>query len=104
MNSVTPKELKQQLDRGEEILLIDVREQNEREICQIGGTLIPLAEVPSRMSEIPRDGAVVVYCRSGGRSGRAIEFLEGQGYTNLVNLAGGVLRWSDEVDSSVVKY
>lgn len=104
MQSITPRELKARLDQGEHLTLIDVREENERAICQIGGKLIPLAQVPDRAAEIPRDSTVVVYCRSGGRSGRAIEFLEGQGYTNLINLSGGVLRWSDEVDADVQKY
>jgi rhodanese-related sulfurtransferase len=104
MKSITPKELKDKLDQGDEVVLIDVREQNERELCHIGGTLIPLSQIPARSAEIPKQGDVVIYCRSGGRSGQAIEFLESQGYTNLINLAGGVLRWSDDVDSSVVKY
>ena len=104
MQSILPKELKQRLDQGENLTLIDVREENERDICHIGGSLIPLAQVPERVNEIPRDTPVVVYCRSGGRSGKAIEYLQGQGFTNLINLSGGVLRWSDEVDASIEKY
>ena len=104
MNTILPKELKEKLDGGEALTLIDVREDNERAIGHIGGTLIPLGEIPQRFEEIPRDKPVVVYCRSGGRSGRAIEFLEGQGFANLSNLVGGVLRWSDEVDPSFPKY
>jgi adenylyltransferase/sulfurtransferase len=104
MKTIEPKELKAKLDSGEKLTLIDVREENEREICHIGGTLIPLAQVVERRAEIPQDLPVVVYCRSGGRSGRAIEALEAQGFSNLYNLVGGVLRWSDEVDGSVVKY
>jgi rhodanese-related sulfurtransferase len=104
MNSITPRALKQKIEQGEQILLIDVREESERAVCHIGGTLIPLAQVPARIAEIPRDGSVVVYCRSGVRSATAIEYLENQGYKNLQNLTGGILRWSDEVDSSVVKY
>ena len=104
MKSITPKELKLKIDQGESPVLIDVREENERALCHIGGTLIPLAQIPARSAEVPRQGEVVIYCRSGGRSGKAIEFLESQGYTNLTNLVGGVLRWSDEVDASVQKY
>ena len=104
MNSITPRELKQKIEQGGQILLIDVREENERALCHIGGTHIPLAQIPSRAAEIPNEGSVVIYCRSGGRSGKAIEYLESLGYKNLQNLAGGILRWSDEVDSSVVKY
>lgn len=104
MKTIEPKELKAKLDSGEKLALIDVREENEREICHIGGTLIPLAQVLERSAEIPQDLPVVIYCRSGGRSGKAVEALEAKGFTNLYNLVGGVLRWSDDVDSSVVKY
>ena len=104
MKTIEPKALKAKLDAGEDLVLIDVREENEREICNIGGTLIPLGQVLERSSEIPKDKSVIVYCRSGGRSGRAIEALTAAGFTNLTNLVGGVLRWSDDVDPSLQKY
>jgi adenylyltransferase/sulfurtransferase len=105
MREITPKELKAKLDAQEDIVLIDVRESFERDIASIGGTSIPLAEVINRAGEIPQDKPVVIYCRSGGRSGRACAELEQRfQYKNLINLAGGILRWSDDVDSTVRKY
>lgn len=93
------------MDSGEDFVLIDVREPDEYEICNLGGKLIPLGEIPSRHAEIPKDKLVVMQCRSGGRSGQAVQWLEGNfGYENLYNLAGGILAWSDEIDPSVTKY
>jgi adenylyltransferase/sulfurtransferase len=98
-------ELKQMLDSGEELVLIDVREKDEFEIAQINGKLIPLSEIQERWSEIPLQGKVIIHCRSGVRSANVIRFLSDQhGYTNLVNLKGGILAWSDEIDPSVPKY
>ena len=105
IKQISPKELKERLDRGDAINLIDVREAHEREICGIGGELIPKDTVTGSLEKIPKSGDVVVYCRSGGRSQFVIQELQANhGYTNLINLAGGVLRWSDDVDGSVVKY
>jgi adenylyltransferase/sulfurtransferase len=98
-------ELKQMLDSGEELVLIDVREKDEFEIAQINGKLISLSEIQERWSEIPLQGKVIIHCRSGVRSANIIRFLSDQhGYTNLVNLKGGILAWSDEIDPSVPKY
>jgi len=105
IKQISPKELKERLDRGDAVNLIDVREPHEREICSIGGELIPKDTVVACLEKIPKSGDVVVYCRSGGRSQFVIQELQANhGYTNLINLAGGVLRWSDDVDGSVVKY
>jgi molybdopterin/thiamine biosynthesis adenylyltransferase/rhodanese-related sulfurtransferase len=102
---ITPKELHERLSKGEAITLIDVREPDEREIANIGGELIPMNTVLDNLTKVPRTGTVVVYCRSGGRSQRVCEALaKEQGYTNLINLRGGVLGWADEVDSSLTKY
>jgi rhodanese-related sulfurtransferase len=68
------------------------------------GTLIPQGEVPNRLAEIPRDRDIIVHCRSGARSQRIAEVLKQAGYNSVVNLAGGILAWSDEIDSSVQKY
>ncbi len=98
-------ELKQMLDSGEEVVLIDVREKDEFEIAQINGKLIPLSEIQERWSEIPHQGNVIIHCRSGVRSANVIRFLSDQhGYSNLINLKGGILAWSAEIDSSVPKY
>jgi len=101
----TVLELKQMLDNGEHFTLIDVRENEEYEIAQMNGKLIPLSEIQDRWTEIPKEGKVVIHCRSGVRSANVIRFLIDQhGYTNLINLKGGILAWSAEIDSSVPKY
>jgi sulfur-carrier protein adenylyltransferase/sulfurtransferase len=101
---LTVKELKARRDAGDDIFLLDVREPYEVQIAQIGGTVIPQNDVPNRLAEIPRDREIVVHCRSGARSQRIAEFLKQSGYTQVVNLAGGILAWSDEIDPSVQKY
>jgi adenylyltransferase/sulfurtransferase len=98
------KEYKRRIDRGEDLFLLDVREPYERQIAQIGGTLIPQNDVPNRLAEIPRDKEIVVQCRSGARSQRIAEFLKQSGYTNVVNLAGGILAWAEEIDPKIQKY
>jgi adenylyltransferase/sulfurtransferase len=98
------KELKQRIDAGEDVYIIDVREPWEYKIAQIGGKLIPLKEVPQRLSEIDRDREVVVHCKSGGRSQRIAELLKQAGYPRVVNLAGGILAWANEIDPKVKKY
>ena len=100
----TAAELKQRLDDGEEIFLLDVREPFEYQIAQIGGKLIPRGEVAARLHEIPREREIVVQCKSGVRSQSTAEFLSQSGYPRVANLAGGILAWSQEVDSSVPKY
>lgn len=105
VRQIAPKELKARLDTGEQITLIDVREESERQIASIGGDLIPMNTVLDNLARIPKDGVVVVYCRSGGRSGKVVSALQAQcGYSNLLNLDGGLLRWSDDVDPKVTKY
>jgi rhodanese-related sulfurtransferase len=84
--------------------LIDVREAHEFEFCHIDGLLIPLGEIESRSAEVNRNQKVVVQCRSGQRSATAIALLEQQGFTNLHNLTGGILAWSDEIDHNIPKY
>ena len=101
---ITVKELKARRDAGEDVFLLDVREPYEYQIAQIGGTLIPQNDVPNRLAEIPRDREIVVQCRSGARSQRIAELLKQSGYTQVVNLAGGILAWSDEIDPAVQKY
>jgi len=98
------KELKQRLDAGEDVFILDVREPYEYQIANIGGTLIPQNDIPQRLAEIDREREVVVQCRSGARSQRIAEFLKQSGYPRVVNLAGGILAWSDEIDPSIRKY
>ena len=101
---LTVKELKRRIDAGEDAYILDVREPYEYRIANIGGQLIPQNEVPSRLAEIDRDREVIVHCRSGSRSQRIAEFLKQVGYPRVVNLAGGILAWSDEIDPKVQKY
>lgn len=102
---ITPQQLKARLDAGEDLFLLDVREVHERDICNIGGELIPKDAVSNNLDRIPKDKEVVVYCRSGGRSDWVARELVGRhGFTKVANLAGGMLRWSDEVDPSMKKY
>ena len=98
------KELKRRIDAGEDVFILDVREPYEYQIAQIGGKLIPQNDVPQRLAEIPRDREIVVQCRSGARSQRIAELLKQSGYTEVVNLAGGILAWSEEIDPKVQKY
>jgi adenylyltransferase/sulfurtransferase len=104
MTSITPKDLKAQIDETGPIRLLDVREPFESEICSIGGELIPKDTVLTNLERLPRDKEIVVYCRSGGRSQWIAEQLQRVGFEQLSNLAGGILRWSDEVDPGVRKY
>jgi adenylyltransferase/sulfurtransferase len=101
---ITVQELKRRLDAGEDFQLIDVREPYEYQIAQIGGKLIPQNDVPQRLAEIDRNREVVVHCRSGARSQRIAEFLKQAGYTQVSNVAGGILAWSDEIDPRIQKY
>lgn len=106
MPEITATELKQRLDNGEDIQIIDVREAHELEIARMPGTVhIPLGQVINRMSEIDPARETVVHCKMGGRSAKAIEALKRAGFAgNLINLHGGITAWSNEVDPSVPKY
>jgi adenylyltransferase/sulfurtransferase len=106
MEEITATELKQRLDHGDDIQIIDVREPHEYEIALIPGSrLIPLGEVLDRVSEIDAGRETVVHCKMGGRSAKAIETLQRAGFTGrLINLKGGITAWSNEVDPSVPKY
>ena len=101
---LTVKELKQRLDAGEDVFVLDVREPYEYQIANIGAKLIPQNDVPKRLDEIDRNREVVVHCRSGQRSQRIAEYLAQQGYGNVKNLAGGILAWADEIDPKLQKY
>jgi adenylyltransferase/sulfurtransferase len=84
---------------------LDVREPEEYEICYLpGATLIPLKQLPERLTEIDGSSQIVAYCRTGKRSAQAVELLHKAGYTSAKNLAGGIHAWADEVDPNVPKY
>ena len=101
---ITPRELKARLDRGDNLFVLDVREPHEYQICNIGGYLIPLGDLSKRVSELDSSREIVAHCRSGKRSAEASEFLRQSGFRKVLNLKGGILAWSDEVDPSVPKY
>jgi adenylyltransferase/sulfurtransferase len=106
MEETTSTELKQRLDNADDIQIIDVREDNEVAIGRIPNSKhIPLAQVLNRMNEIDPNRETVVYCKMGGRSARAIEALQRSGFKGkLVNLKGGIVGWSNEVDPSGPRY
>jgi adenylyltransferase/sulfurtransferase len=102
---ITSIELKQRLDRGDKVRIIDVREPNEYQINRIPGSqLIPLGELPRRYAELDADEELVVQCKSGGRSSKAADFLRSVGFKHVLNLKGGILDWIDKVDPSQPKY
>jgi len=101
---ITPRDLKSRMDRGDDLFILDVREPHEYQICNLKGKLIPLGELPRRVSELDSSKEMIVHCRSGKRSADAIHFLQKAGFKKLWNLKGGVLAWSDEVDPSMPKY
>ncbi|MBI1362634.1 MAG: rhodanese-like domain-containing protein [Proteobacteria bacterium] len=106
MHAITVQELKQLLDDGQNIFLLDVREDDEvRDLPMKGQKFhhIPLGQLPDRYDELPHDRAVVVFCKAGGRSARAIDFLEAQhGFRNLTNLIGGMTAWAKEIDHTLL--
>lgn len=87
-----------------DILILDVREPNEYQICQIGGKLIPIQELPNRLGELDKNKKIIVHCRSGGRSRRAVEFLQSQGFTQVSNLTGGIRAWIEQIDPTMTTY
>jgi rhodanese-related sulfurtransferase len=99
MENITAEDLKKRIDSGESLHIVDVREPHEHEEFNIGGTLIPLGNIRSmQVDEIEdlKDEEVIVYCRSGGRSGQAAMLLETMGFQNVKNLTGGMLNWQDK--------
>ncbi|MCH7978413.1 MAG: molybdopterin-synthase adenylyltransferase MoeB [Acidobacteria bacterium] len=100
-----PEDVKKKIDRKDDFFLLDVREPHEVQICTIPGAhLIPLGQVTARVNELNSADEIVVYCRSGKRSGQAVEFLKQAGFRKVKNMRGGILAWSDRVDPSVPKY
>jgi adenylyltransferase/sulfurtransferase len=98
-------ELKAKMDKHEHYVLIDVREPSEYQICRLPGSrLMPLRELPRRVSELDSADDIIVHCKSGARSMKAVEFLTKAGFRKVRNLRGGILAWSDRIDPSVPKY
>jgi adenylyltransferase/sulfurtransferase len=102
---ITSVELKQRLDRGDDLTIVDVREPNEYQINRMSGALlIPLGDIPKRYNELDPDAEIVVHCKMGGRSAKAADFLRSVGFKKVLNLKGGILDWIDKVDPSQPKY
>jgi adenylyltransferase/sulfurtransferase len=102
---ITPKEVKEKIDRGDNFLLLDVREPHEYQICSIpGAKLIPLGELPKRLNELDPSSEIIAHCKSGMRSAKAVDLLKQSGFKKARNMKGGILAWSDQVDPSVPKY
>ena len=101
MKEISVKDLKSKMDAGDEFQLIDIREQYEVEMAEIGGEHIPMGEVLANLDKIRKDVPVVIHCRSGNRSGNMVMYLDAQGYENLYNLSGGIIAWAQEIDNSL---
>jgi molybdopterin/thiamine biosynthesis adenylyltransferase/rhodanese-related sulfurtransferase/molybdopterin converting factor small subunit len=102
---IKPRALQEELSRGRELVILDVRNPEEAQISRIAGSLlIPLGELPERVAELNTADQIVVHCRMGGRSSKAVEFLRSVGFRKVRNLVGGINAWADEVDSTMAKY
>jgi len=108
IREIQAEELKQRLDQGSHLFLLDVRDEYEYEISNIGGHLIPLAELPARLDEISAElgeqDEIVAVCKYGPRGVKAAEYLQSHGFPRVLNLRGGIHAWADRVDRSVAKY
>src|SRR3954471_5025162 len=98
------EELKRRLEAKEDLFVLDVREPHEYQICNLGGYLIPLNDLPKRVNELDSSREIVVHCKMGGRSAKAVAFLQQAGFSKVHNLAGGITAWADRVDPKVPKY
>ena len=98
------EELKRRLDAGEDLFVLDVREPHEYQICNIGGHLIPLGDLPKRVNELDSSREIVAHCKMGGRSAKAVQFLRQSGFQKVHNLTGGITAWADRIDSKMPKY
>jgi len=98
------EDLKKKLDAGENLFLLDVRDEFEFEISNIGGQLIPLPELSRRVSELDTHSKIITVCKMGPRGAKAVQVLQKAGFTDVWNMTGGIHAWSDRVDHSVRKY
>lgn len=103
-SEISVQELKTRLDRGDSIVILDVREPGEFALSNIGGILIPLGQLPARVGELRKDEEIAVLCHHGIRSRRAADFLLHSGFSRALNITGGIQAWSEKVDPSVPTY
>jgi adenylyltransferase/sulfurtransferase len=101
---ITPEELQSRLGAGEDLLILDVREPHEYQICNLNGYLIPLGDLPKRVHELDTSREIVAHCKMGGRSAKAVEFLRNAGFRKVVNLKGGIQAWAERINPKIPKY
>ncbi len=107
VREISVSDLKAKLDNGEDVTVLDVREQHEYDVANLGegvARLIPLGELPNRIPELNRDENFAIHCKSGARSAKAVKLLQEAGFENVYNVKGGINAWSEEIDPSVPKY
>ncbi len=103
--AISPRELKARLDKGDKLILLDVREQWEYDLANLpNSTLVPLATLPQSLGKLSKDTEIIAICHHGMRSADATNFLLQQGFPNVKNLVGGIDAWSVQVDGSVPRY
>lgn len=101
---VSVQELEALKNANADFFLLDVRNPDEFAFCNLGGHLIPFAELAARINELKPDNHIIVHCHAGGRSRRAVEYLRQQGFSNVHNLRGGITAWANEIDPKMPKY
>jgi rhodanese-related sulfurtransferase len=103
MPDITVEELKERMDKGENLILIDVRELHEYELSHLNGKHIPLGTLPAALEDLEefKNDEIIIHCKSGGRSGNAAAFLRQKGFSNVRNLIGGILDWKLKIDPSI---
>jgi adenylyltransferase/sulfurtransferase len=104
LSEISVEELKKKLDNKDDIFILDVREPHEYQICNLNGYLIPLGDLPKRVSELDSSREIVAHCKMGGRSAKAVAFLKQAGFAKVHNLTGGITAWAERVDTKMPKY
>jgi sulfur-carrier protein adenylyltransferase/sulfurtransferase len=104
LSEISVEDLKKKLDNKDDILVLDVREPHEYQICNLNGYLIPLNDLPKRVAELDSSREIVAHCKMGGRSAKAVAFLKQAGFTNVHNLTGGITAWAERIDPKMPKY
>jgi len=101
---ISVQDLQALREANADIFILDVRNQDEYDLCNMGGHLIPFNELPQRLDELNRNQHIIIHCHAGGRSRRATELLLKEGFKQVSNLRGGITAWANEIDPSIAKY
>jgi len=101
---ISVQDLKAMRDAKDDIFILDVRNPDEYALCNLGGYLLPMSELPERYHELNPGQQIIIHCHAGGRSRRATEFLMKQGFKSVFNLRGGITAWANEIDPTMPKY